>query len=197
MKKLLCLLLCVVMMFSLAACGDSNPKTGTEENTKPEETEAAEILPDETEAPETPVAYDDVIACYVRYFIERTVTDEEVRSMLPEEIWNAEDFSAFYEWEVCENLANSRFTTEDNFGLDAAASYEIVGHADASDSAAFKERQKALKEAYGVDADKCYDVEITGTLSGEKDAAEIDRTVRIIQISGVWYLDEFVSLIMM
>lgn len=165
MKKFLCLLFCVVLMFSMAACST----TGSES------CEAAVDL------------YAKILAC--------NISEDEYELLCPESVWELSEEQGGKSLEESYAEAKSAMETQrkvaaDVFGENFVVTYKILGQQDASaeDTAALK---KLLTEKLQIDAEsigRCCTVNVLFKISGDLDEKEQEIPVSVLEIDSAWYL---------
>ncbi len=181
MKKLLAILLAVLMVMSLAACGSEKADDETDAPKK-EETTTPVTEPEEEELPSYEPAID--IFCDI---LLGDVTDLE--KTLPEEVWlvAAEGLDTDKQGAIDE-LASSFVMLE---GIFTSMEYEVVSEKDAADE--IEDIQEYLAD-YGLETEieAAYELELSWkyempeTYDAEDDGEE--ETAYAILVDGEWYL---------
>lgn len=188
MKKLLAILLAVLMVMSLAACGSEKADDEKDEPKKESTTTAADVEDDvvvEEEEEELP-SYEPAIDIFCDILLG-DVTDLE--KTLPEEVWlvAAEGLDTDKQGAIDE-LASS-FVMLD--GIFTSMEYEVVSEKDAADE--IEDIQEFLA-GYGLETEieaayvleLSWKYEMSETYEGEDDGE--DETAYAILVDGEWYL---------
>lgn len=163
MKKIICVLLVLVMMLSLTACGANGSyksvvKTMTKAMEKCDAEKMIKIFPDELME----------ILCEEEY-------DDDYDDMVDD---------------LEDSLKDSMDWWEDQYGRDIKLSYEI-DDADELDEDELEELMDMYDDYMDVDLDikKGYEVEVEMTIEGKDDDDSEDMVLTIIKVGSKWYID--------
>ena len=188
MKKLLAILLAVLMVMSLAACGSEKADDEKDEPKKESTTSAADVEDDvvvEEEEEELP-SYDPALDIYCDLLLGDTT---DIEKTLPEEVWlvAAENLEMTKEDTVAE-LA-SAFAIYEGIFLDAT--YEVVSEEDAAEEIA--DIQDYLADnSLESEIEAAYALELTWTCDADETLGVEDQTVEekvyVIFVDGEWYV---------
>lgn len=188
MKKLLAILLAVLMVMSLAACGSEKADDETDAPKKESTTTAADVEDDvvvEEEEEEIP-SYEPAIDIFCDILLG-DVTDLE--KTLPEEVWLAAAKGLDTDKQgAIDELASSFVMLE---GIFTSMEYEVVSEKDAADEIediqeflADYSLETEIEAAYVLELSWKY--EMAETYDAEDDGEE--ETAYAILVDGEWYL---------
>lgn len=188
MKKLLAILLAVLMVMSLAACGSEKADDEKDEPKKESTTTAADVEDDvvvEEEEEEIP-SYEPAIDIFCDILLG-DVTDLE--KTLPEEVWLVAAKGLDTDKQGAIDELASSFVMLD--GIFTSMEYEVVSEKDAADE--IEDIQEFLA-GYGLETEieaayvleLSWKYEMSETYEGEDDGE--DETAYAILVDGEWYL---------
>ena len=188
MKKLLAILLAVLMVMSLAACGSEKADDEKDEPKKESTTSAADVEDDvvvEEEEEEIP-SYEPAIDIFCDILLG-DVTDLE--KTLPEEVWLVAAKGLDTDKQGAIDELASSFVMLD--GIFTSMEYEVVSEKDAADE--IEDIQEFLA-GYGLETEieaayvleLSWKYEMSETYEGEDDGE--DETAYAILVDGEWYL---------
>ena len=173
MRKLLCLVLSLVLVLSLAACGKSGGK--------------------KEKSGETP---ESVAEKYMKYDIagDAAKVYELFHEKVVDEIKGDKDADAWKDWvdDISEEREDAFKAKEDQLGGKLKVSYEI------SDTRDLKgddlEDIQEMYEKLGVEVKAAKVVEFDVELKGQDDEEEFTVEVTLIQVDLFWYVDIYSAL---
>ena len=188
MKKLLAILLAVLMVMSLAACGSEKADDEKDEPKKESTTSAADVEDDvvvEEEEEEIP-SYEPAIDIFCDILLG-DVTDLE--KTLPEEVWLVAAKGLDTDKQGAIDELASSFVMLD--GIFTSMEYEVVSEKDAADE--IEDIQEFLAD-YGLETEieaayvleLSWKYEMSETYDAEDDGEE--ETAYAILVDGEWYL---------
>lgn len=184
MKKLLCLLLCA-MVLTFTACQSEEEWYDYEVA----ESTAAETAPDTT-------SYEQAIRLMMKTF-DNSFTKEELKAMYPNSCWtwfeeqkglSLDDIYTGFSEKMAENWERTKETVGEN----AAVKFEYLDRTDyqGDDYEALKAE---VTERYGIDPESfgiCYEVKVKKATVGRLKEDIYTQLYHVAQIDGDWYVIE-------
>ena len=175
LRKLLCLLLSLLMLVSLVACGDKDEDEGGESGGK------------KTANPETIV--EKFMNCFIDADVKVAfdlVSPEMLEFALEDEGMTEEDLDEMVD-ELNSQLEEMYEYVEEMTGEKLKMTYEIANETD-MDEEDLEYIQSVYDEAdIEIEAAKVYDVDLIMEIAGESQTETMEVTV--VKIDGQWYLE--------
>ena len=194
MKKLLCLLLSILLVLSLVACGDSSDKDDDDDRKEKRSNVSEDEETGKSEGGKQE-SYETAIDRYIEYTVG-TISKSNFKKLLPTVVWDyfedeGEDFETIYA-DAAEELEWMWEDYADTYGDDFKASYKITDKSKTADDE-YEEFIETVCEECDMDPDdfgKCYTIEAELTISGSEDEDTDAGEIHVFEYDGKWYVAE-------
>ena len=187
MKKLLALLLALVMILSLAACGSEDDDDDRESRKSKKSKETTEAVKVESGS------YEDAIELVLKLYTA-DLSKSDFEKMLPADFWaymeSEENMTIDECYEMVADGMDEQYEyMEEMYGKDFKVTYEILNKEKApeEDVADFLE---TMEDMYGLDADDfgdAYEIQFSATVSGSEGEDTQEMDMGFIEYKGQWY----------